>query len=289
VPKPNAKKRAKFARTAARNARLATPSLPPSVKEAFADDQVGGETVATVVQELAAFRGPDAAFRQSNAYYYSALAKVYDVWRRVSLWPTPARQELLEEFNRANQADGEGGGRRKTTRGSDLHILLRFLIPHGGDSRAEQRLRSRDASALRQAARCGWTPADFADRAKNGQVGLDQLARDDSAARKLEDAPIVKSEERDPERRQSVIREVQPEPAVKRRYKRVIPKSLSQKIQAGHFEGRDLFVRLRFENGEVKPMDVHQPSSKTVVDEAWSTAMAYVDARVVYHRKPRTK
>ena len=72
--------------------------------------------------------------------------------------------------------------------------LARFIpsVLQGPDSSSVWRkfsearqLRSRDAAALRQVARIGWSPEHFLSQAKSGAVGLDRLHREDVKARRL--------------------------------------------------------------------------------------------------------
>lgn len=178
---------------------LSRPTLPREMAKAVKEVAVAPSamSVSDVLAELASYRGPNAAYRKSNRYYYQALGKVYEIWLRISGWDEDARKMLLFELDTANRAEAGGRG---TSRGGDLHVLLRYLIHHNGDVKEEQRLRSRDAGALRQAARLKWSAERFVQQAKDGAVGLDRLHRADIKARRSEkkvevfeesEAPVV--------------------------------------------------------------------------------------------------
>lgn len=181
-------------RSEQRAARLGRSTLPSSVRETLASclETPSEEGVSDAYAELVTYRGPNAAYRESNRYYYAALAKVYEVWCRIEAWPQEARRDLLVMLDQANR---KAGTSRRAPGSGDLHVLLRFLIHYKSDQKAEQRLRSRDAAALRQAARNEWTSEQFLSRAKSGAVGLDRLHRDDVKARRLARQPAVAAQE----------------------------------------------------------------------------------------------
>lgn len=170
--------------------RLSQSTLPSSVRKTLtlSSESLSEEGVSDVFQGLVTYRGPNAAYRESNRYYYAALAKVYEVWCRIEAWPLEARRNLLVMLDEANRSAGTS---RRAPGGGDLHVLLRFLIHYKSDQKTEQKLRSRDAGALRQAARNEWTPEQFLARAKSGAVGLDRLHREDVKARRLARQPAA--------------------------------------------------------------------------------------------------
>lgn len=189
-----AKAKRQARRSEQRAVRLSQSTLPSSVRETLTSclELPSEEGVHDVFAELATYRGPNAAYRESNRYYYAALAKVYEVWRRIEAWPVEARRMLLVMLDQANRSAGTS---KRAPGAGDLHVLLRFLIHYKSDPKAEQRMRSRDAAALRQAARYEWTPEQFLARAKSGAVGLDRLHREDVKARKLARQPAAAARE----------------------------------------------------------------------------------------------
>jgi hypothetical protein len=185
-----ARAKRQWRRSEQRAARLSRSTLPSSVRETLAScsETPSEEAVSNLYAALVTYRGPNAAYRESNRYYYAALAKVYEVWRRIETWPQEARRDLLVMLDQANRSAGTS---RRAPGGGDLHVLLRFLIHYKSDQKTEQKLRSRDAAALRQVSRLGWSPEHFLSRAKSGAVGLDRLHRDDVKARRLERQPAA--------------------------------------------------------------------------------------------------
>ncbi|MEG2497723.1 hypothetical protein [Brevundimonas sp.] len=179
-----AKARQQAQRSAQRATVLKRSTIPPSVRGALDLSSLSSneEEVNNAYVELVTYRDPSAAYRESNRYYYAALAKVYEVWMRIEEWPQKARGDLLVRLDEENR---HAGAFKRAPKADGLHVLLRFLIHHRSDDKTEQKLRSRDAAALRQVARMGLSPHDFLQKAKSGAVSLDRLHREDVEARRL--------------------------------------------------------------------------------------------------------
>lgn len=183
MPKLTPEKRRKLQRRAQQQARLLSSTVPPGLAEALdIKSDVSEDAISLIVDEVARFNEANAAIRGSHRYYYAALAKVYDVWLRISPWPAEKRKQFFYQLN--------GGSSKITRRGGDLHILLRAMIHHSGDARAEQRLRTRDAGALREVSRLQLSPEELKRRFDQGVAGLDQLYRDDVKNRRANKAVI---------------------------------------------------------------------------------------------------
>ncbi|WP_242076394.1 hypothetical protein [Brevundimonas diminuta] len=293
------------ARRKARRDRLTKPSISRAVAEKFGviADEATEDTINEAIEELKAYRGPDRAYRQANEYYYGALAKVYKIWIQSLSWPAPVRQRFYLGLNEPEAANGDEPARR-TSRGTDLHILLRYMISYSGDARAEQRLRTRDAGALRQASRLELTPDAFVHRSASGIAGLDALYRADISARREEEGlkaikPITP--------RAVSLKGIsgviaKAEDSVAEKAPKFLLRSLSgwrwrwskvlrRKLQSARFHGREVILRVYVDDrGKTLTIrDCHQITGTTFKDEAWSGIMEGVGARLVEKGLKRPK
>lgn len=285
------------ARRKARRDRLTKPSISRAVAEKFGviADEATEDTINEAIEELKAYRGPDRAYRQANEYYYGALAKVYKIWIQSLSWPAPVRQRFYLGLNEPEAANGDEPARR-TSRGTDLHILLRYMISYSGDARAEQRLRTRDAGALRQASRLAITPDAFVHRSASGVAGLDALYRADISARREEEGlkPIKPVTPRAVARNgvsgaieKTGERVVEKAPELLLRslsgWRWRWSKALSRKLKSAKFHGREVILRVYVDDqGKTLTIrDSYQITDATIADEAWLKAMEGIGARLI--------
>lgn len=293
------------ARRKARRDRLTKPSISRAVAEKFGviANEATEDAINEAIEELKAYRGPDRAYRQANEYYYGALAKVYQIWIRSLTWPAPVRQRFYLGLNEPEAANGDEPARR-TSRGTDLHILLRYMISYSGDARAEQRLRTRDAGALRQALRLAITPDAFVHRSASGVAGLDALYRADISARREEEGlkPIKQVTPRAASGKSVSGVTAIAEGSIVEKARELVPRSLGgwkwrwstalrRKVQSARFHGREVILRVYVDDqGKTLTIrDSYQITDATIADEAWLKAMEGIGARLIEKGRRRPK
>lgn len=285
MPKLTPEVRDQLAKDKARLERLARPTLPRTVggRLTAGAEAADEATVDQVFNDLLKFKAPSESYRVANRHYYAALGKVYAVWLRIGQWPESARRELLSKIDDENRH--VAGAKGRTSRGSDLHILLRFLIRHEGDERAEQRLRTRDVGALRQAARLGWTAAELAKGSRRGNGGLYRLYLDDIEARKAErtaggDPKPTSSSNGPPPGTEP---NGSPTPETNNRYRVRWGRALRKILAAKTVDGREIVIRARVDSyaRHVAIIDAYQASGPTIDDAAWGMAMEGLEARLL--------
>lgn len=196
--------RAKRAKRDKKHQRLlkADPStdVVARLREARSSD-VTHEDITNLVVDLAAYSAANSAMRRSTDYRYLALEKAYEVWMEISAWEPRTRAAFYEQLDSG----------AKITRGSGLHLLLRFLITYPDDARANNQAVSRDVGVLRHAARLRWQTSEVASGLKR-EGGLLEMYKADIAARKAERGakapktprdssppPVVTASSKDPE------------------------------------------------------------------------------------------
>lgn len=296
MPKLTPKVRQRIKKNSARLDRLARPSLPKSIGGLLTE---GAETadesmVKAVFSDLLNYGDPNRSYRAANQHYYAALGKVYAVWLRIGRWPEKWRRDLLAQIDSQNRSQSpEGKGR--TSRGTDLHVLLRLLIRHEGGARAEQRLRTRDVGALRQAARLGWSPAELAEGFAKGNAGLYSLYLDDIAARKAERLanidPVEAGAPKVPRSAQTAAADTPTPAKLDDSYRLKWGAKLKKIIRGKVVTGREIVVRIRVDSYDrrLDVIDAWQGTAPKIDDSAWQMAMDALGTRPLGGGRKRPK
>jgi len=190
----------KRARKARLSERLQLPVMTRAKLERLKSVRRQPKTIDELEIELAQFKGASEAVRRSHRYYVLALHKVYETWIDLLDIADVQRDVLISNLNHKNP--------EKTKRGDALHVLLRTLIDYGIARREEltkaayEKVRqaawsriSRDAAVLRYAERIDLQADQFVDYVAETPGGLEQMAREEAAARRSDKVSTTESEE----------------------------------------------------------------------------------------------